>query len=348
MNVLPSIPRLLIALSLSASLPAVGQTLIDDHFDDGVVTGWESIGNSLAATHNITESDSDLTSEVIGTEANLNTNRGIISTASFDPAMESGGFTMVFEVTSQAVLEPGANGMFLGITSSNETFFRLEGVSTFGLVFFGLPARTDSAGGVSLVTDDIGTGGPAVEGLILDANPDSIELASFQDGFSATIIANPAGWEFSVDGISDLEGTPATITKSGTWADAGTDYASVFAAGNEWFVLASNQGLPPEATHTVVYDRITLRTGVPGDNFGITSLVADLGGDDPSVTIRWNSIAGTDYAVDYSTDLSEGRWVEITDSVLGEGDETEFVHDFLPAFPELVGAERIFYRIRRP
>ena len=330
--------------------PAEGGTIIDDHFDDGTVTGWESIGNSLAATHHLTEGDSKLTSEVIGTDVNLNTNRGIVSTTSFDPAAEAGGFTMTFEVSSQAVLEPGANGMFLGLTSSNETFFRLDGVSTFGLVFFGLPARTDSAGGVSLVTDDIGDGGPAVEGLILDANPDSIELSSFQDGFSATVMANPEGWEFSVGGINDLGGTPITISKSGSWDEAGTDYASVFAAGDEWFVLASNQGLPPEANHTVVYDQISLRTGTGSgeDTFRITSIVPDLGGDEPAVTIVWNSVAGTDYAIEYSTDLGEESWAEITDSATGEGEQTEFVHEFLPSFPDLVGVERIFYRVRIP
>ena len=88
---------------------ASGGTLIDDHFDDELVTGWESIGNSLGATHNITESGTTLTSEVIATESNLNTNRGIINTTAFDPKADADGFTMTFEVTSQTGPEPGAN-----------------------------------------------------------------------------------------------------------------------------------------------------------------------------------------------------------------------------------------------
>ena len=50
---------------------AAGQTIVDDDFDDGTVTGWASIGNSLGATHEITEEGSELTSVVVGTEAKI-------------------------------------------------------------------------------------------------------------------------------------------------------------------------------------------------------------------------------------------------------------------------------------
>ena len=340
--------RVTVALLASSSVVSAG-TIIDDDFDDGTVTGWESIGNSLAATHDFTESGSELTSVVVGTGANLNTNRGIISTAAFDPAADPGGFSMTFEVVSQGDTAPGANGLFLGATSSNTTFFRLDGVPNFGLVFFGHATRTLSNGGVSIVTNDIGNGGSAAQGLILDANPTSIELASLQDGFTATLGADPTGWSFSVAGINDLGGTPTTFEKTGTWAAAGMDFASVFGSTTEWYVLASNQGEPSDNTHTVVYDRITLSTGAPdADKFRIISITPDLIGDDPSVTLAWNSIPNTAYAIDFSTDLSEGTWAEITDSEPATGELTEYLHKLLPGYSELVGAERIYYRIRIP
>ena len=248
----------LLALGSSAALATT--VVIEDHFDDGIATGWQSLGNTLGATHNITESGTDLTSEVIATQANLNTHRGIVSTTSFDPAAESGGFSMTFVVTSQGVPAPGANGLFLGATTSTTTFFRTAPTQSFGLSFFGHATRTQSNGGVSLTTNDIGNGGSAAEGFILDANPTSIQLASLQDGFTAILGADPTGWSFSVTGINDVGGTPTTIADSGTWAAAGTDFVSVFGSTTDWYALASNQGTPPNDTHTLVIDRINVTT----------------------------------------------------------------------------------------
>ena len=324
-----------------------GETVVDDDFDDETVTGWESLGNSLGATHNITETGTTLTSEVVATQGNLNTNRGIVSTASFNPVADPTGFSMTFVVERQGDLIPGANGMFLGLTSSNSIFFRTTGVSSFGLVFYGQPARTQSQGGVSLVTNDIGAGGPATEGLILDANPDSIELSSFQDGFTASIDAGDSGWSFTISDISDLEGNPTTMTKSGTWEAAGTDYATVFGEAPSWFVLASNQGDPSNDTHTVVYEKISLTTGLAGSTpLQISSITPSLTGDEPSVTLRWNSVPGTEYAIDYSTDLDEDNWVEVTDSFRATDEQSEFVHSLLPDFPDLLATPNVFYRIR--
>lgn len=333
---------------LATSMGSNAGVIIDDHFDDAIVTGWKSLGNSLLADHNITEEGSALTSEVIGTEANLNSNRGIISETSFNPLADAGRFTMTFEIVSQDGGEPGANGLFLGLTSSNDTFFRLDGVFSFGLVFYGLSTRTESQGGVSLIINDIGSGGPAANGLILDANPDSIDLTSFQDGCVATITADSTGWAFSVDGVNDFAGDPITISKSGTWADAGTDFDTVFNGAPAWFVLASNQGLPPIDTHTVVYDRIALTAGASsGSNLEITAIIPSLSGDEPTVTLGWNSIAGTDYAVDFSTDLTTDSWQEITDSLTADGENTEFIHELLPDFADLAAAGKVFYRIRK-
>ena len=338
-----------ITIIFGLAIGAHAETVIDDHFDDGAVTGWKSLGNILLADHNISEEDSAITSEVVGTEANLNTNRGLVNETSFNPLADASGFTMTFEIVSQDGGEPGANGLFLGLTSSDETFFRSEGVFSFGLVFYGLATRTESQGGVSLITNDIGSGGPALNGLILDSNPDSIDLASFQDGCIATITADSTGWSFSVDEVTDLAGEPLTISKLGTWADANTDYASVFNGATDWFVLATNQGLPSNNTHTVVYDRIALATGgASGGDLEVTSIFPALTGEQPTVTLGWNSSPGVEYAVDVNTDLTADNWAEVTDSVLSEGDTTQFVHELLPDFGDLLAAGKAFYRIRRP
>ncbi len=252
--------------------PAFASTILNDDFDDNTVTGWQSVGNGLAANHSFTESGSDLTSQVVATQPNNNTHRGIVSDASFDPA-NSGGFTASFVVTSQGVPAPGANGLFLGLTSDNGTFFRDASVSSFGLTLFGHPTRTLSEGGVSLVTNDIGAGGSAAEGLILGANPSSIQLASLQDGFNANFSADASGWSYLIDGVNDLGGASTTISESGTWADEGTDFATVFGGDSDWHALASNQGGATNNTHTLVIDRITV-TAVPEPS---SSLLGALG-----------------------------------------------------------------------
>lgn len=258
------------SLILSAISSASATVIINDDFDDGTVTGWSSLGNGLGADHNISESGSNLTSEVIANQPNRNTHRGVVSDASFDPASEA-GFSMTVVVSSQGPLTPGANGMFLGVTNDNATFFRTDGVASFGLTFFGHPTRTESNGGLSLVTNDIGANGSATEGLILGSAPGSIQLASFQDGFTATLGADPSGWSYTVTGISDPSGTATSLSDSGTWADAGTDYASVF-TGSDWHALASNQGDPAQNSHTLVLDEISL-TVIPEPSTGLLGLM---------------------------------------------------------------------------
>lgn len=252
--------HLAVPLIIVTSSTAFSTIIVNDSFDDDIVTGWQSVGNTLGATHNITESGGTLSSQVIATQANNNTHRGIVSEVSFDPSAETAGFSMTFVVSSQGALPPGVNGLFLGLTSDDSVFFRTAPTQSFGLTLFGFAARTQSEGGVSLVTNDVGTGGSATDGLILGSNPNSIQLASLQDGFTAVISANPSGWSYSMTAINDPAGTPISLGSAGTWADAGSDYDSVFGSDPSWHVLASNQGDPSSNTHTVVFDEISLTT----------------------------------------------------------------------------------------
>jgi hypothetical protein len=69
--------------------------------------------------------------------------------------------------------------------------------------------------------------------------------------------------------------------------------------------------------------------------FAITKI--DYDGNDAAVT--WNSKLGSNYAIDYSSDLIQ--WFEINDSIPSEGDETTFTDQPFPP-----GAPQIFYRVR--
>jgi hypothetical protein len=329
---------------IGLTTPLAAQTIVDDDFDDEVVTGWMSQGNIRTySAHKITETDSVLTSEVIPTQSD--TNRGIVSTTAFDPSSLAGGFKMTFIVTSQGPPVPSANGYFIGIVSDNQSFFRE--LPNFGMVFFGLETRTRSMGGFSVIYGD--RNGTAPADFIFD-NSDAqgdLELASFQDGFTAVIEANAGGWNYSLTGLKTAAGVEMDFSGNGTWAEAGTDFATLFGGDDSWFVMASNQGPGAGAgtpTHSCQFDRITLQGGGGGD-FRILTIAADPASADPSVTIRWSSSPGETYSVDYSEDLKS--WSEIVDDVQPGGDTTDFTHHFLPNSPGLVNATKLFYRVRR-
>ncbi|MDB4436114.1 hypothetical protein N9139_01420 [Akkermansiaceae bacterium] len=63
----------------------------------------------------------------------------------------------------------------------------------------------------------------------------------------------------------------------------------------------------------------------------------DFNGDDQSTTIRFASKPNLTYTVEYSTDLS--NWLELTDELMSEGTETEFIETDIPT----TGLKR-FYR----
>lgn len=83
--------------------------------------------------------------------------------------------------------------------------------------------------------------------------------------------------------------------------------------------------------------------GSSGEELEISSLVYDANPADPTVSLTWNSRGGKNYVIEYSRDLNS--WDEIDDAYPSGGDETTFSHHFLPDFEDLVGAERLFYRV---
>lgn len=338
-------PLRLIACAVACAALAAsshGQIIIDDDFDGAEVSGWIGQGNVVAfSAQNITQADSVITSEVVATAAN--TNRGIVSETSFEPAA-TGGFSLSFVVASVS-RQPAANGYFIGLVRDNDVFHRDASTRNFGLAFYGQNPRTSSTGGFGLVYgDNNGSGSSDFQLDNSDAQGD-VAIDSFLDGFTATISADPTGWSYEITGLVTADGTETVFAGSGSWADAGTDFATLFPAADTWFTMGALQ-VNVATTHTIGFDRITVvgAAGSGASQFQILSVALDENKADPTTTITWTSRPNRTYSIDFSTDLAS--WSEIEDGVPSDGDTTEYVHSFLPAFPELVGAPSIYYRIR--
>jgi arylsulfatase A len=235
------------------------QIILDDHFDDAEVSGWVGQGNTRTfSAQNITQTGSVLTSGVVATQTN--TNRSIVSTTSFAPAA-TGGFRMTF-VADSVSTAPGANGYFIGLVRENNVFHRDASTKNFGLAFYGQEARTGSSGGFGLIYGD--NNNTASADFILgnsDAQGD-VDMASFLDGFTATVSVDETGWAYEITGLLNSAGANTTFTDSGTWALSGTDFNSLWPADQEWFVTGGNQ-VVAATTHRHSFDRITVEEPTP-------------------------------------------------------------------------------------
>ena len=285
------------AILASVSLSSA-QIVIDDDFDVAEVSGWIGTGNIRTfSAQNTTQAGSVLTTEVIATQSN--TNRGIASTASFDP-VESGGFTLTFVVDSVAQ-PPTVNGFFLGLVGDTSGFYRDGTTRNFGLTFYGTEARTNSFGGFGLNFGD--NFGPT--GAELRLGDGDAQLASFLDGFTATIRADPLNWHFEITGLSDITATPIVFTGTGSWADAGTTSDALFGIDTSWHVVTSNQ-LAAVGTHSASFDRIRLSAGAEPPP-KIIEVLPDLPAGE--LDIRWHSVEGRRYRIQRSTDLQS--WIDL-------------------------------------
>jgi hypothetical protein len=289
---------LAIGLVLTGSTHA--QTIIDDHFDGAAVSGWISQGNTRGiSAHNITQTGSVLTSEVVATQSN--TNRGIVSERSFEPAA-TGEFSMTF-VVEDVGSNPQANGFFIGLVRNNDVFHRDGSTRNFGLTFFGQDPRTGSLGGFGLAYGDNNGATPA--DLLLgnsDAQGD-VAIASFLDGFSATVSVDREGWRYEITGLLDALGTETIFTNNGIWADAGTDFDSLWPAAQPWYITGALQ-VAPVTTHTVAYDRITL---VGSDSSTKSQLTLSYDGDTKNLGLSWNSQPGMLYTLRSETNPSSAN-----------------------------------------
>lgn len=326
-------PRNFHAFAILLFLTGLGsaQTIIDDDFDAPAVSGWVSQGNTRTISdHNITQAGSILSSEVVATQTN--TNRGIVSETSFEPAA-TGGFTLTFVVESVST-QPGANGCFLGLVRESDVFHRDSSTRNFGLAFFGQDPRTGSAGGFGIIYGDNNGSGSSDFQLANSDSQGDVDPESFRDGFTATISTDLEGWSYEITGLLDAAGSETTFTDTGTWADAGTDFASLWPEGQPWYVTGALQ-VPAATTHTVAYDRITLLGTQAGAKPQLT-ITYDAEGDE--FAISWDSMSGMLYNLRSTTDPSSGQpgdW-EIFDgnSDLNATPPTNTLTISLPADPE--------------
>ena len=87
-----------------------------------------------------------------------------------------------------------------------------------------------------------------------------------------------------------------------------------------WFTFEIGKGTPP----------------VPTAPLRITNVTRNADGQ---MDMTFNSVEGSEYAIDISTDMSE--WQELTDGLVGKAGDTTFTH----ASPDRA-ARTLFYRIR--
>ena len=263
---------------------------------------------------------------MVGTQTN--SNRGIASSATFDP-VESGGFTLTFVVDGVAQA-PEVNGYFLGIVGESSGFYRDATTRNFGLTFFGTEARTNSLGGFGLnFGDNFGA-----TGAELRLSDGDAQLASFQDGFTATIQADPLNWHFEITGLSDLAATPTLFTGTGSWADAGTSFEMLFGTDTTWHAVTSNQ-LVATGTHATSFDRIRLSTGAePPPRIIAVSPNLSAG----ELDISWHSIEGRRYLIQRSLDLNS--WIDLS-TITANARTSTFTDTDADA-----NRARQFYRIR--
>ncbi len=279
-----------------------GAVLLDDHFEDEDSAPWVRQGNSITANQVITEADSVIQSTVTATQAN--SNRGIASVLAFDPK-ENDGFTLTF-VVDQVDQAPEVNGCFLGIVGDATGFYRDGGTRNFGLTFFGTEARTNSNGGFGLnFGDNFGASGAELR--LVDGD---VQLASFFDGFTATIRVDQLGWKLSLNGLNSPAGEAVFYSESGSWVEAETSLEELFESDDSWHIVTSNQRVAVGAQR-MSFDRIRLSSGrAPSPK--IKEVVPILESDE--LRIAWSSVEGRRYQIERSRDLEAWIVVETLDA----------------------------------
>ena len=105
--------------------------------------------------------------------------------------------------------------------------------------------------------------------------------------------------------MNDPGGTETVFNDSGSWADTGTTFETLFGIDTSWHVVTSNQ-IAAAATHTVSFDRIRLASGAepPPE---IIAVDPDLSAGE--LDIRFQTVEGRRYQIERSTDLA--TWTEL-------------------------------------
>jgi hypothetical protein len=339
---------LLVCTFLVTSDRGQAQTIIDVTFPDGTGTNptFLEIDNDLGGgTSTWTQSTGILSGNTtanssIGAASETTVDFGALGDKSLVLTME------VASVTGSVI----ANGMFIGFQQRNMAGAGADlwnnNAPSFGVVIPGNAANNPgyAGSGAPLVLRRVAMGGSD------PSNPSRYQFlpdfgvataASIADGFGVTLTVHSGGWEVAITGLEDAAATAIT-GGTGAWGSGGINDWGEF--NDEMRVGVSYQ--TGTSGGDLVISSITLVNGAPSPDkpFQILTLVHDPDATDPTVTLRWSSKPSASYAVDFSLDLE--TWTEINDSVPSGGEETEFVHHFLPSNAELVAAPMLYYRVR--
>ncbi|VGO18845.1 sulfatase-like hydrolase/transferase [Pontiella sulfatireligans] len=208
---------------------ARAQALLSDDFDDGNpatasngVNGGFVHADNGGGTGAVAESGGMIT---VSAETESN-NSGIYSGTALNLSNET-FFTVSFII--DGVDGFNNNGVFLGITEDNATFFR--NVDNFGVVI-GSSNYGDGSDDVFLVAND-GSGSPAIQATLLE----DIDTASLTDGFEVTFtVKDNETYSYAVSGISGTglsigRGELTNITYAGQFDDADHVVASIQTSG---------------------------------------------------------------------------------------------------------------------
>ena len=278
----------------------------------------------------------------------------ISAAVSWCPGIVHGGITVIDHGTTAPTEFETANVTLEARDGTSPSVFGLRDSNTHGQTF-----EVTTPGGIILRSIFVG-----YDGALTGEATETVITLSVDSG-------NDGSDELS----EQFTLTPANLAQGGTpdgiyWLELdASSNGLALAAGTHSFLLSvssltgpdSSWLIAPAYTRNNMYsdgDVLGQLTGDGGSanidaNFAIvggsslpdpeiTAIAIDISSPDPSVTISWNSRPNRSYIVDYSIDLV--NWTEIDDSYPSGGENTEFIHNFLPDFPSLVESGQLFYR----
>jgi hypothetical protein len=135
-------------------------------------------------------------------------------------------------------------------------------------------------------------------------------VASMEDGFDITLVANKVGYSFVINGIVDSANANATtIVQSGTFI--GDEFLDHFSGGH--FYLAIQKQTTATTIMSISEAYIAVQKGYPATEVPILAI-------DPlstnQVVISWNSSTGSVYSVQAKSNLIMDDWGTISSNLL--------------------------------
>lgn len=245
------------ALGSSAAFGAV--TLLDDHFNDGVLGtnpgtggGFGALGNGVGAAGTVTESGSQA-KIVEGTSSNT---YGILSSSAFNLADSNLAYTVTWTVANWN--SPGSSGTrrtFFTLQSNDDWLF--NGGAEESRISLNLDEGANTA---SLQYQN--RSGSANTNFVSSSFALDSTFAGDSDGFTVNLVLDANGYSFTTTGLA----TTSQVNLTGTWAgltNGGTDFATVLGTDGPMHVGAYIQNSATTSTAAPLdIDRITL-TSIP-------------------------------------------------------------------------------------